>query len=349
MQTIIAAAHRRCALILAGGQSQRMGRNKALLSFEGSTLLERSIAFWRSCGMDAIYVSLRPGVSMALPPDVTPIYDLLPDRGPLGGLHGAFLTTDAPVLWVSGVDMPFLLRDAVLPEPAADAVVYRMGGQPQPLFGVYRRSILPTINRMLHQGDYRMTELLRQVDTQWVDAPEGFASIFQNWNSREDILRSLAGAPPMISVSGWSGSGKTTVLERMIPALKQRGLRIAAVKHSHHPAQPESPDKDTARLREAGADMVLLWRDAFAPDLIRRQLPDADMILAEGFKTESLPKLALHRSGMPAYLPEESTVIAHITDIPLATSTPQLNWTQTDGCADLLCSLFGARKRCEAL
>ena len=332
------------ALILAGGHSSRMGSDKAALSFQGATLLERAIDFWRSCGMTQIYVSLPCGAAADLPSDVTPIYDILPDRGPLGGLHSAFHTTDAPLLWVSGVDMPFLSKDALLPEPDGDAAVYRIHGKAQPLFGVYRRSALPVIDEMLSNGDGRMMELLRRVDTQWVNAPQEFAPIFQNWNTSEDLLRSLGGTPPMLSVTAWSGTGKTTFLEGLIPALKRCDLRVAVVKHSHHPIQPEQPHKDTARLKRAGADKVLLWTEDFNPDHIRRQLSPYDLIVLEGFKSAPVPKLALHRSSMPSYCPEESTVIAHITDTPLSSSRPQLGWDEMERCVELLCDLFYPQK-----
>lgn len=334
----------RYALILAGGHSSRMGRSKATLTFQGTTLLNHAIAFWRSCEAEHIYVSLPRGATVELPSDITPIYDIFPDRGPLGGLHSAFHNTDAPLLWVSGVDMPFLSKTAVLPEPDSDAAVYRMNDKPQPLFGVYRRSVLPVIDEMLSHGDGRMMELLRRVDTQWVNAPETFAPIFQNWNTPEDMLRSLGGTPPMVSIAAWSGTGKTTFLEQLIPALKCRGLRVAAVKHSHHPIQPEQPSKDTARLRKASADQVLLRTEDFDPDSIRSQLSPCDIILVEGFKTAPIPKLVLHRSGTPNFSPEESTVIAHITDTPLLSSRPQLGWDELGRCAQMVCSLFEIEK-----
>lgn len=334
----------RCGLILAGGHSCRMGSDKAALSVQGRTLLDHAIAFWRSCEMEHIYVSLHNKANVTLPQDVTPIYDVLPNRGPMGGLYSAFRTTNAPLLWVSGVDMPFLRSDALLPEPEGDAAVYRINGKPQPLFAVYRRSILPFLEQMLQDGDGRMMELLRRVDTQWIDAPEQLSPMFENWNSPEDILRSLAGTPPILTAAAWSGTGKTTFLEQLLPALNRRGLRVAMVKHSHHPVQPEQPNKDTARLRQAGAAEVLLWTEDFAPDRIRAQLSSADLILMEGFKSAPIPKLVLHRSGTPSYFPEESTVIAHITDTPLPSSRPQMGWEEAERCAKLVCSLFGIKK-----
>lgn len=334
----------RCALILAGGHSSRMGSDKAALTFQGGTLLARAIAFWRACGMEQIYISLPQGALVDLPPDTMPIYDILPNQGPLGGLHSAFHTTDAPLLWISGVDMPFLTQEALLSEPSGDAAVYRIHGKPQPLFGVYRRSVLPVIDEMLSAGDRRMMELLRRVNTKWVDAPPSFAPIFQNWNTPEDILRCLGGTPPMVAVTAWSGTGKTTFFEQLIPALKLRGLHVAAVKHTHHPMQPEHPNKDTARLKKAGAEEVLLWTEDFNSDHIRTQLSHADFILMEGFKAAPVPKLVLHRIGTPNYDPEEATVIAHITDHPIPSSRPQLGWSEVERCAELLCSLFQAEK-----
>lgn len=337
----------RCALILAGGRSRRMGMDKYALTVQGQTLLERAVAFWTACGMDRIYVSLHPGLSVSLPESVTPIFDVVSDCGPLGGLISAFRTTDAPLLWVSAVDMPVLLPDAVLDAPAGDAAVYRTGTSPQPLFGVYRRSILPTLETMHLQGDFRMMELLRRVDTRWVDAPKRLEPMFQNWNTPEDLLRGLAGTPPMLSVSAWSGTGKTTFLESLIPALKRRGRTVAAIKHSHHPAQPESPNKDTARLQAAGADQVRLWTEDLTPEHLRETLTPTDLILVEGCKFGPLPKLALHRCSCPDYFPEEPTVLAHITDHPLPVSRPQFSWTDADRCADLICTLFPNAKPCE--
>ena len=63
---------------------------------------------------------------------------------------------------------------------------------------------------------------------------------------------------PIVSVAGWSGTGKTTYLEQLIPELKRRGLRIAALKHDAHGFELDREGKDSWRLSKAGADVTLL-------------------------------------------------------------------------------------------
>ncbi|MCG7587497.1 molybdopterin-guanine dinucleotide biosynthesis protein B, partial [Photobacterium sp. OFAV2-7] len=63
---------------------------------------------------------------------------------------------------------------------------------------------------------------------------------------------------PIIGFAGYSGSGKTTLLEQLIPLLKQQGLRIGLVKHSHHSIDPDTPGKDSYRLRHAGCAQTLM-------------------------------------------------------------------------------------------
>ena len=113
---------------------------------------------------------------------------------------------------------------------------------------------------------------------------------------------------PAVSIVARSGTGKTTFLEKLIPVLTGRGYRLGVVKHAHHRIDMDHPGKDSFRLREAGADVVIIN----APNqmaLIRRQeheLPlqevlsyfrDVDLILIEGYKGEDLPRIEIFRTG----------------------------------------------------
>lgn len=335
---------RRAALILAGGRSSRMGRDKVTLSFGGETLLARAVRFWRESGrVDAVYVAVgRADHIPQLPEGAIPVADLVESRGPLGGLHAAFQATDAEFLWVCGVDMPFLTPEAILPEPKGDAIVYRRQGRPEPLLGVYRRSVLPVIEEMLAGNIGKLRVLLDRVGTEYVDAPPELEPVFRNVNTPEEFWRAKAGAPPMVGLAAWSGTGKTTFLERLIPELTRRGVRVAVVKHTHHIPGPETPDKDSHRLRRAGAAQVLLLcRDEMPLEESRRHLPEVDLILVEGFKHSDLPKLELHRKAVdkPLITPPENRV-AVLTDEPLAIEGIQLGLEDADKCAELLCSIF---------
>jgi molybdopterin-guanine dinucleotide biosynthesis protein B len=131
--------------------------------------------------------------------------------------------------------------------------------------------------------------------------------------------------------AGWSGSGKTTLIERMIPVLVARGLRVSLVKHAHHEFDVDQPGKDSHRHRQAGATEVLVSSDARwalmhelrgAPEMslkaaIGRLLP-CDIVLVEGYKSEPIPKLEVHRPsvGKPLIHPGDVHVVALATDEP---------------------------------
>ena len=116
---------------------------------------------------------------------------------------------------------------------------------------------------------------------------------------------------PILGFVAASGTGKTTLLTQLIPILKQSGLRIGLIKHSHHDFEIDQPGKDSFRLREAGASSVMLvsrYRRAMITELTPEQelrlddqlkqfdQTELDLILVEGFKAENFPKIELHRS-----------------------------------------------------
>ena len=139
------------------------------------------------------------------------------------------------------------------------------------------------------------------------------------------------GPGPVLAVVGWSGSGKTTLLEFLVGALAQRGLRVNIVKHSHHDIVLEPPQKDSARLRMAGAAEVIIaspYRYAIMRELrgaeepsLREQLTrlgPADLTLVEGYKWEALPKLEVYRPGLgkPPLHADDPLVVAVASDAP---------------------------------
>ena len=136
---------------------------------------------------------------------------------------------------------------------------------------------------------------------------------------------------PVLGVVGWSGSGKTSLLEGLIGRLAQQGLRVNVVKHSHHDVELEPPRKDSARLRMAGAAEVMLaspyriailqeLRGADEPPLaeLLERLAPADLTLVEGYKWERMPKLEVFRPelGRTALYPEDPDVVAVASDAP---------------------------------
>lgn len=340
------------ALIFAGGRSSRMGTDKAVLPFGGQTLLDRAAAFWRGCaGIDGILVAAGTAEHLPVLPDgCRPVYDLYPNCGPMAGLHAAFTQTDAELLHVSAVDMPFLSQEALLPAPAGDAAVYTRHGRPEPLFGVYRRSCLPALEAALKAGNRKMTALLDTLDTEYIELPDALADTVSNWNTRADMLRALAGTPPTVVFMGWSGSGKTTFLEKLLPELAAWGVRAAVIKHDAHSFQMDKPGKDTWRFTQAGAvctaisgpnGWAVLGSDEIELEALREKLPPVDLILVEGHKYSRYPKIQVHRreNGKPL-IPIDATHIALVTDEPADTGIPQLGLEDIPACAELILTTF---------
>ena len=149
---------------------------------------------------------------------------------------------------------------------------------------------------------------------------------------------------PILGFAAFSGTGKTTLLLKLIPGLKVRGLRVGVVKHAHHSFEIDRPGKDSCELRRAGAPEVLIasrhrWalmvetpdQDEPQLDQVLYHLPQEklDLVLVEGFKKEPIPKIELHRPrlGRPLLFPDDPNIIAVATDAPLhdATELPLLN------------------------
>lgn len=141
----------------------------------------------------------------------------------------------------------------------------------------------------------------------------------------------FAPAHPVLGVVGRSGSGKTTLLEYVVQQMAARGLRVNLIKHSHHDLALEPPQKDSARLRMAGAAEVLVaspyrfaivheLRGAPEPTLSQQlaRMGPADLTLVEGFKTDPIAKLEVFRPevGQPPLFPHDVTVIAVASDAP---------------------------------
>jgi len=157
--------------------------------------------------------------------------------------------------------------------------------------------------------------------------------------------------PPIVSVVGRSDAGKTTFLEKLIPELKSRGLRIAVVKHDSHGFEMDQPGKDTWRLRQAGADAVMissprqmalirtgLDREATLDELAALVGDTVDLVLTEGYKSGDKMKIEVSRRAVAdgALLCEERELLAVVADGPRPVSVPQFDLEDAAGVADLL-------------
>ncbi|EKO3870249.1 bifunctional molybdopterin-guanine dinucleotide biosynthesis adaptor protein MobB/molybdopterin molybdotransferase MoeA [Vibrio harveyi] len=158
---------------------------------------------------------------------------------------------------------------------------------------------------------------------------------------------------PILGFAAYSGTGKTTLLEALLPKLTDAGLRIGMLKHAHHNFDVDQPGKDSHRLRKAGASQMLISsRNRFAlmtetPEsesefdylLTRFDEDKLDMVLVEGCKNIAFPKIELHREevGKPWLYPNDENIIAIASDSgELDSDLPQMNINDLEAIAQFV-------------
>ena len=165
---------------------------------------------------------------------------------------------------------------------------------------------------------------------------------------------------PIIGFYAYSGTGKTTLLLKIIPLLKKRGFEVGVIKHAHHTFEIDQPGKDSFEIRKAGASQMLIgsktrWalmveqkeekQETRLEEYIEQLNQDKlDIILVEGFKPEAIPKIELHRPSLnhPLIYEDDDNVIAIATDAPLNNKTklPILDLNNHKAIADFIIEII---------
>ncbi len=158
-------------------------------------------------------------------------------------------------------------------------------------------------------------------------------------------MQTLSFTKPILGFSAFSGSGKTTLLEKLIPVLSARKLRVAVIKHAHHSFEIDHPEKDSYKIRKAGAQQILIssqkrWAmihehgdeasELTLEDTLQHiSTKNIDMVIVEGFKSAPIAKIEIHRPklGKPLISTTDEYVIAVATDEPdkVQTTLPLLD------------------------
>ncbi len=159
--------------------------------------------------------------------------------------------------------------------------------------------------------------------------------------------------PKIVSIVGKSGSGKTTLLEKLIPELKSRGYHLGIIKHAHRGFDMDKQGKDSWRHKKAGADatlvispgMIAMVKDEKITSLhgVTHYLSDMDLIIVEGFKRETIPKIEIFRKAdrhkEPLFL-DGSRLEAFVSDTDFHPGVPTFGLEEIKPLADFIENRF---------
>ncbi len=169
-------------------------------------------------------------------------------------------------------------------------------------------------------------------------------------------MQTLSFCKPVLGFSAFSGSGKTTLLEKLIPILSSRKIRVAVIKHAHHSFDIDHPEKDSYKIRKAGAQQILIssqkrWAmihehvDEASELTLEAALQhisteNIELVIVEGFKSAPISKIEIHRPslGKPLISANDEFVIAIATDEPgkVDTNLSLLDLNDTEMMADYI-------------
>lgn len=146
---------------------------------------------------------------------------------------------------------------------------------------------------------------------------------------------------PLVAFAAYSGTGKTTLIEKLIPILKGKGIRSAVIKHDGHPFEIDHEDKDSWRFARAGADIVMvssaeqtayIERGDLSLERLLDMVHDVDLILVEGYKNKALPQIGMaRRETGKGFTADISRFIALVTDLEVETGLPCFGLEDAEG------------------
>ena len=350
-------------VLLAGGGNDRAGIDRRYLVLDGQTLLRRNLAFLHGL-FPTVAVSLRQGQRLDLgdaaalgETEVVP--DAWPGSSPLAGIATALARYRAPVFALAA-DVAFPSRPAgarvLAALPGHDVAVPTVSGRHQPLFAVYGPGCLDPMTNLLEAGDRRLIDVYPMVRVAPVpfDSEASFAGIDTTTDFEAARARARRGdngpdgaatdsdeaasgralsqaAPALVAVVGKSDSGKTTLIEKLVPELVGLGLRVGTVKHDAHSFEIDHPGKDSWRHGQSGAQAYVIAspkRLAYIARLddemplaaiARRYFAGFDLVVAEGYKATAPHRVEIFRrdAGHDAPLCAPGEAMALVTDAPV--------------------------------
>ena len=360
-------------VILAGGKGRRMGgKEKALVP-----LLDRPLLSYVLESISGQVAPIALNINTSLDKFNKFGYQIIEDpiKGHLGPLAGILASLNwAHTLnhkWVLTLpcDTPFLPKNLVEEmikvksnDLSLDLVIARSKGYNHPVIALWKSELKSKLRIALEEG-------VRKIDLFTANLKIGYVDFdsrkniqfdpFTNLNSPLDLIHAqqiLGKLPPFFGLAGWSGSGKTTLCTKLIENFTKIGVKVGTLKHAHHKFELDKPGKDSFNLRQAGArPMIISSKERFA--LIQENDGDeekslfqmletfakepinlCDIIIVEGYKNESIPKIEVYRPDInkPLLYKEDNNIFAIASDIKIESSIPSFDLNNINSISDFI-------------
>ena len=315
-------------IVAAGGKSTRMGRDKRFLPLDGESLLARTLRKGRAAGFRSVVLAAEGAqeelTTLAAEFGALLVTDEIPAQGPAAAIAAGLAAAETEWSLVLSGDMPFYdfeLVRALLSAAEGDAqvVLPTLSGYWQPLAALYRRDAGAVFAAAIARGDRKLGIILRELAVREVPLTVDAGLLF-NVNTPAAYrlacgrLANEQRTKPILSVAApASGTGKTTFIEKLVPLLRERGVRTAVIKSDSHGFNLDTEGKDTARFMTAGAEAVAVsspdgyfiqqrahCRKDFQNLIAQMDSDSLDLYITESRSRGVLPTLLLDRGlGMP--------------------------------------------------
>ena len=259
-------------LLIAGGKSSRMGQDKRWVEYDGASMLEWLLRKAQRQAFARRYLCVEQATEELQVLAKQYEFELLVDEqagmGPMEGLRRGLSAMPTAYGLALSCDMPFFAFSALEPllteltsQTGVMAVQAETNGRRQPLAAIYHRELARNFAAALAAGERKLGTVIDMVPHRLVAVPR--VNCFFNANTPADMrlvrgrLANSWREVPLITVSApVSNTGKTTFIERLIPRLREEGIRVGVVKGDCHGYQVDVEGKDSWRFSKAGADAV---------------------------------------------------------------------------------------------
>ena len=296
--------------ILAGGSSSRMGEDKALIRIGNERIIDRISK--ELAGFSEIIVSAGQNRSYEKLGFIT-VCDENAGTGPMEGIRQVLKSAKEEYVFVCAADMPFIKKELVEHLSSYicsdfDCYVIADEDHIQPLCAIYKKSVLPVIEELISGKNYRLREIFSRVRTKYISLEHTVfdKKTVRNLNTRAELFE--AKKPLVFCVSGYSDSGKTGLIERLINEFIEHEMSVGVIKHDGHDTFCDLPESDTDRYRKAGAESTAVFSDRrysitftekVDPETLIRKMKESespvDAIIIEGLKSSGYPKVEILR------------------------------------------------------